>query len=65
MEYERKEITEWYDTVGRVRKRSVRHDRFYLSSWELNKVCNSLVRISGFTAKAIVASSQSNPYRLK
>jgi hypothetical protein len=65
MEYERVELTEWYDVQGRVRKRRVRHDRFVLSAWELNKVCNSLVRISDCTAKAIVASSRGNHYVLK
>lgn len=65
MEYERVELTEWYDAQGQVRKRRVRHDRFVLSAWELNKVCSSLVRISDCTAKAIVASGQGNYYVLK
>ncbi len=65
MEYRRTELIEWYDKEGRVRKRSIREDRFVLSAWELNKVCNSLVRISDGAAKAIVASSQGNRYLLK
>jgi len=65
MEYERRELTEWYDEAGRVRKRRLRHDRFHVSAWELNKVCDSLVRISDGAAKAFVASSQRNPYLLE
>lgn len=65
MEYERVELTEWYDVQGRVRKRRLRKDRFVLSAWELNKVCNSVVRISDGAARAIVASSQGNRYLLK
>jgi hypothetical protein len=65
MEYQRTELTEWYDKEGRVKKRRLRKDGFVLSAWELNKVCNSLVRISDGAAKAIVASSQGNPYVLK
>ena len=53
MEYERRELTEWYDEAGRVRKRALRHDKFILSAWELNKICNSLVRISDGAATAI------------
>ena len=53
MEYRRTELTEWYEKEGRVRKRSIREDRFVLSSWELNKICNSLVRISDNAARAI------------
>jgi hypothetical protein len=65
MEYERRELTEWYDKQGRVRKRRLRQDKFVLSPWELNSVCNSLVRISDSASKAIVASSQGNRYLLK
>ena len=53
MEYRRTERTEWYDKEGRVRKRSLREDRFVLSAWELNTICNSLVRISDNAARAI------------
>ena len=53
MEYRRTEFTEWHDKEGRVRKRRLRNDRFYLSSWELNKVCSSLVRISDNAVRAI------------
>jgi len=53
MEYRRTELTEWYDKEGRVRKRSIREDRFYLSAWELNEVFNSLVRISNNAVRAI------------
>jgi len=53
MEYRRTEFTEWYDKEGRMRKRSIREDRFVLSSWELNKICNSLVRISDNAVRAI------------
>jgi hypothetical protein len=65
MEYRRTEFTEWYDKEGRVRKRSIREERFVLSPWELNKVCDSLVRISDGAAKAIVASNHGNHYLLK
>jgi hypothetical protein len=65
MEYQRTELTEWYDKEGRVRKRRLRKDGFVLSAWELNKVCNSLVRISDGATKAIVASSQGNRYLAK
>ncbi len=65
MEYERTELTEWYGEDGRVIKRRLRNDRFVLSAGELNKVCDSLVRISDGAAKAIVASSQGNHYLLK
>ena len=65
MEYERRELTEWYDKDGRVRKRRLRYDRFHVSAWELNKVCDSLVRISDGAAKAVVASSQRDPYLLE
>ena len=65
MEYERREFTEWYDQQGGVIKQRLRHDRFYLSAWELNKLCDSLVRISDGAAKALVASSQRNHYLLK
>ena len=61
MEYRRTEFTEWYDRAGRVRKRSIREDRFYLSAWELNRLCNSLVRISDKAARAIPR----NHHRLK
>jgi hypothetical protein len=57
MEYRRTELTEWYDKQGRVRKRSIREDRLVLSSWELNRVCNSLAKISDGASRAIVASS--------
>ena len=53
MEYEKRELTEWFDKEGRVRKRSIREDRFVLSSWELNKICNSLIRISDNVTRAI------------
>ena len=65
MEYERRELTEWYDQEGRVTRRRLRHDRFYLSAWELNKVCDSLVRISHGAAKAFVTSSRGNRHLLK
>jgi hypothetical protein len=65
MEYRRTQLTEWYDKEGRVRKRSIREDRFVLSALELNKVCDSLVRISDGAAKAFVASSQRNQFLLK
>jgi hypothetical protein len=53
MEYRRTELTEWYDKDGRVRKRRLRQDRFYLSAWELHKACDSLVKISGNAARSI------------
>jgi hypothetical protein len=65
MEYQRTELTEWFDKQGRVTKRRLRNDRFHVSAWELNKLCNSLVRISDGAAKALVASSQRNHYLLK
>jgi len=65
MEYQRIEVTEWYDKEGRVRKRRLRHERFVLSLWELNQVCNSLVKISDGASRAIVAASRRNPYLLK
>jgi hypothetical protein len=65
MEYERIEVCEWYDLKGRTRKRRVIHERFRISSSELTKVCNSLVRIADCTTKAIVTSSQGNRYLLK
>ena len=65
MEYQRTELTEWYDKTGRARKRRLRNDKFILSAWELNKLCDSLVRISDGAAKALVASIQRNHYLLK
>ncbi|MGO9116926.1 MAG: hypothetical protein ACLQPD_04865 [Desulfomonilaceae bacterium] len=65
MEYRRTELTEWYDKEGRVTKRRLRQDRFVLPAGELNKLCDSLVRISDGAAKAVVASSQRNPYLLE
>ncbi len=65
MEYQRRELAEWYDKDGRVRKRRLRLDSFHVSAWELNKVCNSLVRISDGAAKAFVATSSRNLYLLK
>lgn len=65
MEYLRTELTEWYDEHGRVRRRRIRQDRFVLSAWELNKACDSLVRISDGATNAIVASSQGNHYLSK
>ena len=62
MEYRRTELTEWYDKDGRVRKRRIRQDRFVLSPWELNTMCNSLVRISDSASKAIVASNVGSRY---
>jgi hypothetical protein len=62
MEYERRELTEWYDEAGRVRKRRLRNDRFYLSAWELHKVCDSLVKISDGAAKAFVVSNVGSRY---
>ncbi|MGO9120966.1 MAG: hypothetical protein ACLQPD_25570 [Desulfomonilaceae bacterium] len=62
MEYERTELTEWYDRQGRVRKRRIRQDRFVLSPWELNTMCNSLVKISDSASKAIVASNVGSRY---
>ena len=53
MEYRRTELNEWFDWKGRVIKRKLRHDRFYLSPYELHKVCNSLVRISDNAVRAI------------
>ncbi len=61
MEYRRTELTEWYRKDGQVRKRSIREDRFYLSAWELNKICNSLVRISDTGTRAVLR----NNYLLK
>ncbi len=37
---------EWRDKDRRVRKGRLRNDKFVLSAWELNKLYNSLVRIS-------------------
>ncbi len=65
MEYSRTELTEWYDKEGRVRKRRLRQDGFVISAWELNTMCNSLVRISGGATKAIVAGNQRNRYLLE
>jgi hypothetical protein len=65
MEYQSRELTEWYNEQGQVKKRRLRNDKFVLSAWELNKVCNSLVRISDGAARAIVASSRGNHYLLK
>ncbi|MGO9122275.1 MAG: hypothetical protein ACLQPD_32265 [Desulfomonilaceae bacterium] len=65
MEYRRTELTDWYDKQGRVRKCRIREDKFVLSAWELNKVCDSLVKISDGAVKAFVASSQRNPYLLE
>ncbi|MGO9121258.1 MAG: hypothetical protein ACLQPD_27060 [Desulfomonilaceae bacterium] len=62
MQYQRIELTEWYDKEGRVRKRRLRRDGFVISPSELSMICNSLVRISDGTTKAIVASSQGNRY---
>jgi hypothetical protein len=62
MEYERRELTEWYDEDGRVRKRRLRYDKFRVSPWELNAMCNSLVRISDSASKAIVASNVGSRY---
>ena len=65
MEYERRELTEWYDKTGRVRKRRLRQDKFHVSAWELNKVCDSLVKSLMVLQRAIVATSQRNPYLLE
>ena len=62
MEYQRTELTEWYDKKGRVRKRRLRQDKFVLSAGELNTICNSLVRISDGATKAIVASNVGSRY---
>jgi hypothetical protein len=62
MEYQRTELTEWYDQQGRVRKRRLRQDKFVISAGELNTICNSLVRISDNASKAIVASNVGNRY---
>ena len=53
MEYQRTELTEWYGKDGSVKKRRLRQDRFYVSAWELNKVRNSLVRISDNSVSGI------------
>ncbi len=64
MEYRRTELTEWYDKQGRVRKRSIREDRLVISAWELNKVCNSLVKISDGASRAVIDSA-GNRYQIK
>jgi len=53
MEFRRTELTEWYGQDGQVRKRRLKQDRFYISPWEVNKVCNSLVRITDNAVRAI------------
>ena len=65
MEYRQTELTEWFDKKGRVIKRRFRQHRFYISPYELHKVCNTAIRITDRAARAIVASSRGNRYLLK